>query len=302
MGLKRITVVFLPDGTKSVKHLKVPRILFAFIILLFLSGTLSLGWIIKDYIAVKSEIPRLSSLEKENILQKTQLVVLAQKIDQISKKVLELKEFDKRLRVMVNLEQAEDNFQFLGIGGSDPKLLNPDASLDQNRRKLVPLLHNSLDNLETEISLQKGEMAELLRFFEDQKSMLARTPSVWPTRGWISSGFGYRISPFTNEKEFHKGLDIVNRMNAQIVAPADGIVSSAGWDYGYGKSLHIEHGYGLTTRYAHLDKILVKKGKVVKRGQVIAQVGNSGRTTGPHLHYEVHLNGVPVDPLRYILN
>ncbi|MBU2497717.1 MAG: M23 family metallopeptidase [Proteobacteria bacterium] len=302
MGLKRITIVFLPDGTKSVKHLKVPRILFTFLILVFLSGALALGWIIKDYIAVKSEIPRLSSLEKENGFQKTQLVVLAQKIDQIGRKVVELKEFDKRLRIMVNLDQTEDNSQFLGVGGSDPKLLDPDATLDQNRRKLVPLMHKSLDNLGTEISLQKSEMADLLRFFEDQKSMLARTPSIWPTRGWISSGFGYRISPFTNEKEFHKGLDICNRMNAPIVAPADGVVSSSGWDYGYGKTIHIEHGYGVTTRYAHLDKILVKKGKVVKRGQVVAQVGNSGRTTGPHLHYEVHLNGVPVDPLRYILN
>ena len=96
MGLKKITIVFLPDGTKSVKHLKVPRILFAVLILLFLSGTLALGWIIKDYLAVKSEVPRLSSLEKENTLQKTQLVVLAKKIEQIGRKVVELKEFEIR--------------------------------------------------------------------------------------------------------------------------------------------------------------------------------------------------------------
>ena len=128
MGLKKITIVFLPDGTKSVKHLKVPRILFAVLILLFLSGTLALGWIIKDYLAVKSEVPRLSSLEKENTLQKTQLVILAKKIEQIGRKVVELKEFDKRLRVMVNLDQTDDNSQFLGVGGSDPNLSNPDAN------------------------------------------------------------------------------------------------------------------------------------------------------------------------------
>jgi len=302
LGTRKITIVFLPDGTKRVRHLKVPRILFGFLVLLFLSGALALSWIIKDYVTVKAEIPRLSSLEKENKLQKTQLVALAQKIDQISRRVVELKEFDKRLRTMVNLEQTEDNSLFLGVGGSDPKLLNPDSALDRGRRKLVPLMHRSLDNLDTEISLQKNEKADLLRFLEDQKSMLARTPSIWPTRGWISSDFGYRLSPFTNEKEFHKGLDICNKMDAPIVAPADGVITSSGWDYGYGKTLHIEHGYGITTRYAHLDKILVKKGKVVKRGQVIAQVGATGRTTGPHLHYEVHLNGVPVNPLRYILN
>ena len=302
MGIRKITIVFLPDGTKRVRHLKVPRVLFSFLVLLLISGAVALSWIIKDYVSVKSEIPRLSSLEKENMLQKTQLVALAQKIDRISRRVVELKEFDRRLRTMVNIEQSEDNSLFLGVGGSDPKLMNPDSALDRSRRKLIPLMHKSLDNLDTEVSLQKDEKEDLLRFLEDQKSMLARTPSIWPTRGWISSDFGYRLSPFTNEKEFHKGLDICNKMNAPIVAPADGVVSSSGWDYGYGKSLHIEHGYGITTRYAHLEKILVKKGQVVKRGQVIALVGASGRTTGPHLHYEVHLNGVPVNPLRYILN
>ena len=302
MDIRKITIVFLPDGTKRVRHLKVPRVFFSFLVLLLISGAVALSWIIKDYVSVKSEIPRLSSLEKENMLQKTQLVALAQKIDRISRRVVELKEFDRRLRTMVNIEQSEDNSLFLGVGGSDPKLMNPDSALDRSRRKLIPLMHKSLDNLDTEVSLQKDEKEDLLRFLEDQKSMLARTPSIWPTRGWISSDFGYRLSPFTNEKEFHKGLDICNKMNAPIVAPADGVVSSSGWDYGYGKSLHIEHGYGITTRYAHLEKILVKKGQVVKRGQVIALVGASGRTTGPHLHYEVHLNGVPVNPLRYILN
>ena len=302
MDIRKITIVFLPDGTRRVRHLKVPRVFFSFLVLLLISGAVALSWIIKDYVSVKSEIPRLSSLEKENMLQKTQLVALAQKIDRISRRVVELKEFDRRLRTMVNIEQSEDNSLFLGVGGSDPKLMNPDSALDRSRRKLIPLMHKSLDNLDTEVSLQKDEKEDLLRFLEDQKSMLARTPSIWPTRGWISSDFGYRLSPFTNEKEFHKGLDICNKMNAPIVAPADGVVSSSGWDYGYGKTLHIEHGYGITTRYAHLEKILVKKGQVVKRGQVIALVGETGRTTGPHLHYEVHLNGVPVNPLRYILN
>ena len=132
--------------------------------------------------------------------------------------------------------------------------------------------------------------------------MLSCTPSIWPTKGWISSRFGYRISPFTNEREFHRGLDVSNRMNTQIIAPGDGVISLIGEDYGYGKILHVDHGYGMKTIYAHLSSILVKKGQYVKRGQKIALVGNSGRSTGPHLHYEVHLNGVPVNPLRYILN
>ncbi len=163
-------------------------------------------------------------------------------------------------------------------------------------------MHQSLDNLDAEISIQTNEKEELYKFLENQKTMLASTPSIWPTRGWISSRFGYRVSPFTNQKEFHKGIDISTRMNTPIIAPADGVVSSIGEDHAMGKKITLNHSYGVKTRYGHLSKVLVKKGQYVKRGEKIALVGKSGRTTGPHLHYEVYLNGLPVNPLRYILN
>jgi murein DD-endopeptidase MepM/ murein hydrolase activator NlpD len=118
----------------------------------------------------------------------------------------------------------------------------------------------------------------------------------------VSSSFGYRLSPFTNEREFHRGVDISARMKTKIIAPADGIVTSVGRTYGYGNRVTISHGYGMKTVYGHLHSSLVKKGDHVKRGQEIALLGNTGRSTGPHLHYEVHLNDVPVDPFRYILN
>ena len=164
------------------------------------------------------------------------------------------------------------------------------------------MMYRSLDNLDSDISVQKDEKAELLRLLDRQKSILACTPSVWPARGWVSSGFGYRLSPFTSEKELHRGLDICSRKGSPVLAPADGVVSYVESDPGYGKTVIVNHGYGLNTMYAHLDKVHVKKGQAVRRHQEIAQVGDSGRTTGSHLHYEVHLNGVPVNPLRYILN
>ena len=302
MATKKITIVFLPEGSNKVRQFKVPKYLVVFFSLLFLSCALFLTWMIRDYYDVKTEIPRLAQLQKENRQQRGQLVALAQKIDQISRKMIELKQFDHKLKVMVNLETGEDNTHFLGIGGSDPTILRPDYSVEKAHRKLVRLMHKSVDNLDSEISIQVNEKVELCRFLESQKSMLTCTPSIWPTKGWVSSRFGYRISPFTNKKEFHKGLDICTRMKTPIIAPADGIVSSMGRDYGYGKVLSINHSYGLKTRYAHLAKILVKKGQNIKRGQKIALVGNTGRTTGTHLHYEVHLNGVPVNPINYILN
>ncbi len=302
MAAKKITIVFLPEGSNKVRQFKIPRSLLLFFSLLFISSALLLTWMIRDYLDIKTEIPRLARLQKENKHQRGQLVALAQKIDKISRKMIELKQLDHKLKVMVNLETGEDNANFLGIGGSDPTVLNPDYSVEKAHRKLVRLMHKSADNLDSEISIQTNEKAELYRFLESQKSMLTCTPSIWPTKGWVSSRFGYRISPFTNKKEFHKGLDICARMKTPVIAPADGIVTSMGRDYGYGMILSVNHSYGLKTKYAHLAKVLVKKGQNVKRGQKIALVGNTGRTTGTHLHYEVYLNGVPVNPTNYILN
>jgi len=302
LAAKKITIVFLSDGTKKVRQVRIPKFLLGFFSIFIISFSLCLAWVLRDYKAVRTQIPELSQIKTENKHQKVQLAALAEKIEQISAKMIELKKFDHKLKVMVNLETSEDDSQFLGIGGSDPTVLNPDYTVEKAHRKLVRLMHQSLKNLDTYISIQINEKAELHKFFESQKLMLACTPSIWPTRGWISSGFGYRMSPFTNRREFHRGLDIVTRKGKPVIAPADGVVSGAGREYGYGNIISINHGYGLKSKYAHLSKIHVKKGQYVKRGQKIGKVGNTGRTTGPHLHYEVHLNGVSMNPLRYILN
>jgi murein DD-endopeptidase MepM/ murein hydrolase activator NlpD len=302
MAAKKITIVLLPEGGRKVRQIKVPRFLFFLLLVFTVLASGIFGWVILDYQAVRKRASRLALLQKENAQQKQQLVTLAQKIDAVNDRVKELREFDNKLKTMVNIEGSSDNSQFVGIGGSDPHLLDPHSTSEKTHRKLIRLMHKSLDNLETEISVQKTEKTQLIRRLESEKSMLASTPSIWPLKGWVSSGFGYRESPFTGEKEFHRGLDICNRKDSPIIAPADGVISSIQFDEGYGRILTINHGYGLTTRYAHLDKALVKKGQAVKRGQEIALEGNTGRSTGPHLHYEVLLNGVPVNPLRYILN
>ena len=299
---KKLTIVIVPDGARKVRQLKVRKSLLFFLFLAILGSGLLFAWWIQDYNAMKMNMPRMAGLEKENARQKIQLVALAKKIDQISKKMIKLKEFDDKLRTMVNIETKEDDVQFLGMGGVAPSVMNPDYSMEQAHREVVRLMHQSLNNLDTEVSLQTNEKAELYRFLQNQMSLLARTPSIWPTKGWVSSRFGYRISPFTKEREFHTGLDIVTRNKASIVSPADGIVASVSREYGYGNIVTINHGNGLKTRYAHLSKSLVKKGQYVKRGEKIALVGTSGRSTGPHLHYEVYLSGVPVNPSRYILN
>ena len=302
MAGKKLTIVIVPDGAKKVRQLKVRKSFLFLFFLIFVGAGLLFAWWMQDYQDLKMAVPRLEGLERENARQKIQLVALYKKVDQIGKRMAKLKEFDNKLRTMVNLETKEDNTQFLGMGGVAPSVTNPSYSIEQAHREMVRMMHQSLNNLDTEVSIQTNEKAELIKFLQGKLSVLARTPSIWPTKGWVSSRFGYRVSPFTNEREFHTGLDIVTRNKAPIVAPADGIVASVGRDYGYGNIVTINHGNGLKTRYAHLSKSLVKKGQFVKRGEEIALVGTTGRTTGPHLHYEVLLDGVPVNPQRYILN
>ena len=302
MFSRKIAVVLVPDGSRKVRQIKVPKFLLFFLVPVIAAVGLSLAWILRDYQSIRKEFPRLSQLQDQNQEQKEQLVELAQKVEMINGRVAELREFDKKLRNMVNLDNPREKSQFVGVGGSDPSLSNPQSAAEKTHRKIIRSMQQSLESLEAEVSLQNLEKTQLLGYLENQKSALACTPSIWPVKGWVSSSFGERISPFTGEREFHRGLDICNRKDAPVVAPADGVVISIEWDDGYGKILTISHGYGYTTRYAHLDRALVKKGQSVKRNQEIALIGNSGRSTGPHLHYELLANGVPVNPSRFILN
>ena len=147
---------------------------------------------------------------------------------------------------------------------------------------------------------------ELILLFEkmaSQRDLLQATPSIRPAGGgWVSSGFGYRIDPFTGRRRMHKGLDFAAMIGTPVYAPAAGVVSYAGREGGYGKIVSIDHGYGIVTRYAHNSRLFVKTGERIKRWQKISEIGSTGRSSGPHLHYEVRVNGVPVDPENYILS
>jgi murein DD-endopeptidase MepM/ murein hydrolase activator NlpD len=131
---------------------------------------------------------------------------------------------------------------------------------------------------------------------------LASTPSIMPTQGWLSSYFSsHRMHPLLGVSRPHQGIDVRAPMGTPIEAPAAGMIVKAGWESGYGWTIEIDHGYGISTRYAHTSRMLVRAGQRVERGELIARVGRSGLADGPHLHYEVHVNGRPVDPLKFVL-
>lgn len=147
------------------------------------------------------------------------------------------------------------------------------------------------------LDLSLGQIGDA---FEQRARMLAATPSLMPAQGWFSHGYGWRNDPFSGEREFHRGVDIVAPVGTPIYAPADGVVSRAGRFGGYGKCVDLSHGHGYVTRYGHMSEIAVLPGARVRRGELIGRVGSTGRSTGPHLHYEVYVGGRVVNPVRFL--
>jgi len=177
-----------------------------------------------------------------------------------------------------------------------------DVSVDEALEKEFDRLYiafQEIHKLSRDVEVDVQDLASTLL---DQQDYLVSMPTLKPTNGWYTSGFGMRSSPYTGLPTMHEGLDVANHYGQNVLAPAAGVVSFAGARPGYGKLITIDHGYGLQTQYGHLSKFYVKEGDRVKRGQKICAIGNTGRSTGPHVHYEVRVNGIPVDPYFYILN
>jgi murein DD-endopeptidase MepM/ murein hydrolase activator NlpD len=183
------------------------------------------------------------------------------------------------------------------LADGDARTLTKGAAHAETEQDLL----KQLDQLDKKVKAQEQESRELKSYFEDQQALLASAPSIWPVRGGVTSDFSVRLDPFTGERVTHEGMDIATSLGTPVHAPADGTVVFAGIEGGYGHVLVLDHGYGLKTRFGHLSRIDVKIGDKVHRGDAIAAVGNTGRSTGPHLHYEVRVNGIPDNPRKFIL-
>jgi len=300
---KRYTIMILPDETAKVRKYRVPKRLVRLGIVVVALFALGLGYLMTDYFGIKGMVGEMERLRMETRQQREQLVTFAKSIDDLQGEMGRLRQFDMKLRVMADLDGVVYPEQIMGIGGENPEPFNPlEGEISFQDKALVDGMVAGLERLKAETSIQERSFQELVEYLEDQKSLLASTPSIWPVKGWLTSSFGYRTSPFTGRREMHKGIDVATRSGTPIIAPADGIVVFSGREGGFGNMLLVDHGYGIVTRYGHCSSLEAKKGDKVKRGDIIAKVGNTGRSTGPHLHYEVAVNGVAVNPMRYILN
>jgi len=295
--------MILPDETTRVRKYRVPQTMVRGFLVFLSIVVLGLGYLITDYYGVKKMVTELDRLRLEARQQQQQLVTFAKSFDDLQGEMTRLRQFDMKLRVMADLDGVVYPEQIMGIGGENPEPFNPlEGELSFQDQTIISSMNRSLERLKTDVSIQERSFQELVEYLEDQKSLLASTPSIWPVKGWLTSTFGYRSSPFTGRRELHKGLDIATRSGTPIIAPADGLVVFAGREGGFGNMIIIDHGYGITTRYGHCSTLDAKLGQKVKRGDVVAHVGSTGRSTGPHVHYEVAVNGVSVNPSRYILN
>jgi murein DD-endopeptidase MepM/ murein hydrolase activator NlpD len=254
-----------------------------------------------DYIKMKRDKIDLESLRRQTIEQKVQIDGLVEKVNNFAVRMEELNQLDKNIRSMANVEDRRYKGRILGAGGS----INDDTTRvysrgETDQRIVIAKIDQNVDQLSKDAVEQKSSFNELFRFLKKQKSILAATPSIWPVQGWVTSEFGYRSSPLSGAREFHKGIDIATRMGVHVVAPADGLVSEISYDRDVGHMVKINHGYGITSWYGHLLRTAVKQGTMVQRGDLIGYVGNSGRSTGSHLHYSVTLNGISVNPRKYL--
>ena len=306
---KNFKIWFHTGSASNIKEFNVPQYrayLFFLIVFFFFSGLVYVG---VDYYMLKSSSfnnKYLSNkiLEQKNEIksQREQIQNFAVTITDLKKQVKNLCIFEDRVRLIADIGQSNDSNGLIGIGGIPNTDLDYNLEPEVKHNNLIREMHEQVKQTTLASIKQSQDFEELIKELHKKKNILASTPSIKPVNGWVSSKFGYRRSPFTGLKEFHSGLDIANKIGTEIIATANGRVSYAGKKLLIGNLVTIDHGHGIITKFGHLNKILVKYGQKVKRGDIIGLMGNTGRSTGPHVHYEVRINGAPVNPAKYILN
>jgi murein DD-endopeptidase MepM/ murein hydrolase activator NlpD len=243
-----------------------------------------------QYFTSLSQTHELSKLKRENRELQTANEQFSKSVESLRTQLVTVEDRTHKLAIIAGINSLDEGSQGGGVGGIRP------ADLGENPYR------DDLDKMSLRSRQINKDLSVLEQRFVAQSQLLSSTPSIAPVHGILTDGFGGRSDPFTGEQGTHNAVDISSAVGQAVRAPADGIVVKAEWANGYGNVIYISHGYGYSTRYGHLSGYAVKPGAHIKRGDVIGYVGSTGRSTGPHLHYEVRLNNNPVNPLEYILN
>ncbi len=312
MQKEPLTIMVVPHTNGKVHNIKIP------IPYLYTIGSilgillLSSIYFIYDYSKIRGEVvvlrPYNAELIKKNNQLKEDKSSQEKELKNLNKILVQLKKFDNKLRIMTGLDiRKEENKKSMG-GQGGPITKDEDIFFNEKMYTspvdsiVLPSGKNPYNRTLREFILLKKNFQELQGFLEEQEDLLSCTPSIWPVEGWAVSEFGRRVSPFTGGQETHEGIDISAMVGTPVRAAADGIVEFSGVMRNFGNVVIVDHSYGFKTFYGHNEKSIVRVGQKITRGQIIATLGNSGKSISPHVHYEVIVKGQKVDPRKYMID
>jgi len=302
--VKSYSVVIMSDALTSSKEFIVSKKLIRNSIIAVSVLVLVFGFVIFDYltkyinVSLDHKENKALKIERQKNLEK--IALLSANLKTYEKRLKSMEEIKEKIMIIAGLSSA-GKIEEVGVGGAEPSSIVDNSSVNvesfEEKKNILDLNKMNDKSLKTE-----KDLAFVLSVIKEKKTQLASTPSIWPCKGYISSPYGYRIHPFTGERDFHNGIDISGLLGQDIKATGAGYVVIAERRGNMGNMVMIDHGYGYTTRYGHLANFTVKEGDYVKRGQVIGHLGNTGRSTAPHLHYEVRFYDKVHNPMEFILN
>jgi murein DD-endopeptidase MepM/ murein hydrolase activator NlpD len=286
------TLIFVPHARARFRKFQIPVGTARWVLRMGVAASLALVGVLVHYVWLTGQTFELNQLRDENEQLAKKTAEYEANVGRLEAQIVSLQGVVNKLGVMSGVEQVLPDGATGGVGGvagrdSLPPAQLPDLSLQDLSRSVSDLTERS---------------ARLTEFYKDQQALFAATPSIWPVRGYLSSNFGNRADPFTGQRDFHPGIDISTPRGTKIVAPAAGVVVTAGRRGAYGNAVVIDHGYGVVTRYGHLEGFAVRAGQRVERGDVLGFVGSTGRSNAPHLHYEVWVRDKNQNPIHFILD
>jgi murein DD-endopeptidase MepM/ murein hydrolase activator NlpD len=304
MAKKILSIIIVPHTKTSTKTLSFSRRK-----LRILAGggaflAVALVVFLTDYVSMNVIRQRYKSLTRETAEQKVKIADYEKSINQLQATISNFENYTKKLNVMVGLKSPDVLKAPAGLGGgaSEAEAADSGGSVPASGPQALP--QGSIQGLIQKAQSVESNLNSLVSISESTRLQLATTPSIMPTAGWLSSPYAMRTDPFTGNWQMHWGIDISTNEGNPIVATADGIVIKVQKDKYLGNNVTISHGNGITTVYGHMKDMktrVVREGQSVKRGEVIGYVGQTGKAVGPHVHYEVHRDGKPVNPYFFIL-
>jgi len=297
MEEKKITFLVVPEKGKIYSKKTSVYLIYSTLLVLVFFLTVGIFSGI-NYLKLDFDRKKLSSLKEENRYLENEITELFSVISQLKDQMGTLIQREKNIRMVFDLPEVDDAIREVGIGGPDLDFYPFKSEASEE----VRVVEKELDKLLRQAKFEKESFDQIYSQLVSKKEVLDHTPSIWPAKGYLSRGFGVKPSPFTGLKQPHLGIDIAASKGTPVWSTACGIVEYTGWHKGLGKLIIIDHGYGYKTHYGHLNEIKVKRGQRIKRGKLLGTIGNTGYSTGPHLHYEVHYKGKAVNPQKYILS